>query len=137
MGYESKIIVVDRHEHEAKNGLPGWVYGDELARFNLCKMGYDRFDGVLFRELFTVPVDFDLYVNNEELDKTDPPEYWREDMYGERCKYTTDINRVISWLGQSEQHDHYRCAALFIDFLRALKEHESEYRQICLVHYGY
>jgi len=135
MGYESKIIVVDRHEHESKNGLSAWVYGGELARFDLSKMGHDRFDGVMFRDLFTIPIDFDLYVRESPDDV--PDNFYRVDCYDEYCKYTTDIDRVITWLEKFDKVEHYRRASLFRDFLRVLKEHKDEYNEICLVHYGY
>lgn len=136
MGYESKIVIVDRHERESVNGEK-FVYGSELARFDLSKMGYARFNYKLFRELFTVPVDFDLYVNNEDSNSEYPAEYWREDAYGEHCKYTEDIDSVISWLEEYEKQDPYRRAALFLGFLKVLKERAGDFAEICLVHYGY
>lgn len=137
MGYESKIIVIDRHELKDDAGKTTGIYGAEIAQFDLCKMGYDYFDGKQFRNLFATPVDFDLSVQNEDSNTVYPDEYWREDMYGEHCKYTTDIDSVIAWLEQYEAHEHYRRAALFLDFLRVLKNRKGEYTQICLVHYGY
>lgn len=41
MGYESKIIVVERHVHDNPDGGT-WVYGSEIARFDLSKMGYEQ-----------------------------------------------------------------------------------------------
>lgn len=129
MGYESKIIVVDREQHDT------WTYGGEIARFDLSKMGHDRYNRKKFRELFTIPVDFDLYVNSS--DEIVPDSFYREDCYGEICKYTENIDEVISWLEQFEAHEHYRRAKLFLDFLRVLKDNLADYRQIVLVHYGY
>ena len=42
MGYESKIIIVDRRESEYPNGNK-WVHGSEIARFDMAKMGYEKF----------------------------------------------------------------------------------------------
>lgn len=131
MGYESKIIVVERHQHDS------FVFGDELARFDLCKMGYDFHDGKQFRNLFTVPVDFDLYVNQSSSSEEETEDFYRVDKYGEHCKYTTDIDGVIGWLELSEAHDHYRRAALLLDFLRVLKSRQNEYGQLVLVHFGH
>lgn len=89
MGYESKIIVINRCELKDDDGKTTWIHGAEIAQFDLCKMGYDYFDG------------------------------------------------VIAWMEQYEAHEHYRRAALFLDFLRVLKNRTGEYTQICLVHYGY
>jgi hypothetical protein len=136
MGYESKIIIVDRKAYDQENGNT-WVYGDEVARFDLCKMGYAIFNYKRFRDLFTVPVDFDLYVNREDPNANYDPEYFRQDCYGEHCKYTTDIDSVIFWLEQSEKNDPYRRAKLFLDFLRVLKENAKDFNELCLVHYGY
>lgn len=133
MGYESKIVIVERSAYDNPGGT--WVYGAELARFDLSKMGYDYFDGKMFRELFTVPIDFDLYVN--QSNEVEAEDFYKIDCYGDHCKYTTDIDGVIAWLEQSEEKDHYRRAALFLDFLRVLKTHLNEYNQIALVHYGY
>lgn len=143
MGYDSKIIIVDRREHKDKDGNLVCVYGAEIAQFDLCKMGYNKYPvdnyDVLrsFRELFTIPIDFDLSVQNEDSNKEYPAEYWREDMYGEHCKYTTDIKSVMAWLRQSEEHEHYRRASLLLDFLASLLNHAHDWAQLCLVHYGY
>ena len=135
MGYESKIVVIDRREHEATGKHPAWVYGSEIARFDLSKMGYERVDGKEFREVFSAPIDFDLYVANDD-GEIHPDEYWREDCYGEHCKMAS-VDDVLQWLEKSEVLKEYRRAKLFYDFLRVLKEHENEYQQIVLVHYGY
>lgn len=129
MGYESKIIIVDRNQHSA------WIHGGEIARFDLSKMGYARYDGKMFRDLFTIPVDFDLYVNSSS--EPVPDSFYREDNYGEICKYTENIDEVISWLEQSEKSEPYRRAKLFLNFLRVLKESKRDFRQLVLVHYGY
>ena len=142
MGYESKIIIVDRRENECPNGNK-WVHGSEIVRFDMSKMGYEKYpvynydDRRAFRDLFTIPVDFDLYVNQESKDEVPPPEFYREDCYGEICKYTTDIDAVIAWLRQSEAHDHYRRAALLLDFLVSLRQHTEDWTQLAIVHYGY
>ena len=135
MGYESKIIIVDRSECEMPNGKT-WVYGDEIARFDLSKMGNELVNGKLFRNVFHTPVDFNLYVNNEDPNVSYSESYWREDMYGAVCKWAS-VDEVMSWLKNSETAQTYRRAKLFFDFLRVLKMHESEYGQICVVHYGY
>lgn len=56
MGYESKIIIVERHEHEKLDGtlLP---YGDDIACFDLSKMGYEQVNGKAFPAVFTNEID--------------------------------------------------------------------------------
>lgn len=67
MSYESRIFIVERHEHKT------WVYGNEIARFDLCKMGYYMFDGKSFRDLFKKEIDFDLNINVEDKEHYDIP----------------------------------------------------------------
>lgn len=135
MGYESKIVVVERITCEYPNGK-SFVIGDEIARFDLCKMGYEKVSGKVFWKVFTTPIDFDIYLNTEQPEKDYDPEYWRTDCYGDHCTWAT-VDDVIDWLEQSESAKTYRRAKLFLDFCKALKAQESDYKQICLVHYGY
>lgn len=122
MGYESKVFVVMRKEHDA------WCYGDEIATFDLSKMGYEQVDGRSFPTIFDVPIDFDLYINDERT---------KEDCYGAHCGMTS-VERVIEWLEKSEVAKEYRRAKLFLAFLYALRERKHEFvDEIVLVHYGY
>lgn len=134
MGYESKIIIADRHDCTTPI-CGGRVYGCEIARFDLAKMGYSVYGGKRFTDLFTTPIDFDLHVNPGKENQEE--NYYKMDRYGEICKYTADIDGVISWLEQSELDDPYRRAKLFLNFLRVLKESVQDFNQIVLVHYGY
>lgn len=131
MGYESRIFIVERSEHKT------WVYGSEIARFDLCKMGYYMFDGKSFRDLFKKEIDFDLDINVEDKDHYDPEDY-RTDAYGEHCKYT-DIETLIYWLEIYTKEENYRRAELFLNFLYTLKEQikKGMWGEICIVHYGY
>ena len=135
MGYESKIIVVDRREHELPSGET-WVYGDQIATFDLSKMGYERVNGKTFSEVFLNPIDFNLYIQPEDPNVTYTDEYFREDCYGEHCKWATTYD-VLEWLDESEVLHDYRRAKLFYDFLVSLNEHKDDWGQLCIVHYGY
>lgn len=130
MSYESKVLVIDR--------TPGWraTIGREIARFDLCSMGYDVYDGKCFRELFTTPIDFDVYVRSQEEDD-ETEDFYRTDCYGEHCKYTKDFDSVISWLEQAEEKEHYRRAKLFLNFLKGLRDSVKEFDELVLVHYAY
>lgn len=128
MGYESKVIIVDRNPFE------GWTYGDEIARFDLSKMGYERVNGFMFREIFKNEIDFDLFytgVHGEEDNVRN-----REDMYGDTCCWA-EVEDVIEWLENSETGKEYRRAKLLLDFLKVLEEHEDEWEQLVVVHFGY
>lgn len=130
MGYESKVIVINRDE------IPNlWAVGQELARFDLSCMGYETYNGKMFPELFTTPVDFNLYVRT--TDEVVDEEFYRKDNYGEHCKYTANLDEVISWLEEAEKKEHYRRARMLLNFLKAFKDQIDEYDEIVLVHYGY
>lgn len=135
MGYESRIIVVHRIENEYPNGEK-WVFGDEIARFDLCKMGYEHIDGVSFPGLFKTPIDFDLHNINEydDPDKVYPERHYREDCYGVLC-CSADIDSVMAWLEKSEAMREWWRAQLFYNFLKTLKE--SGLDNLTLVHYGH
>lgn len=131
MGYESRIYIVERHEYKT------WAWGSEIARFDLCKMGYYMFDGKSFRDLFKKEIDFDLNINVEDKEHYNPEDY-RTDAYGAHCKYT-DIETVIYWLEIYIKEENYRRAELFLNFLYTLKEQikKGMWGEICIVHYGY
>lgn len=129
MGYESRIFVVERREPQKAYGeymLP--AYGFLIAKFELSKMGWETVDEIPFKGLFHTDIDFEL----EDKDVAD--KYF--DCYGEHCKWAT-IEEVKSWLEKSKVLKTYRRAKLFYDFLCALEERQSDFRQIVLVHFGY
>ena len=127
MSYEHRIIIAERHVSE---GEKPYIFSFELARFDLGWM----IDGENFKRVFSAPIDFDIFVNNEDQNVVYPAEYWREDMYGEHCKFAT-VDAVLDYL--SATADSNRRVKLFLACLRQLKAFESDYGQICLVHYGY
>ena len=128
MGYESKIIFVDKHEYSS-----GSIYGQEIATWDMCKMGWYEFKGKSFKDIFTIPIDFDLDLNGEVFG-----EEARIDAYGEHCKYTT-VDNVINWLECYVEKVNYRRAELLLAFLYIIKKQidDGKWNQICVVHYGY
>lgn len=135
MGYESKIVIMDRHEYKKPNG-DKWIFALEISTFDLSKMGYEKANGHTFHDIFKTPIDFDLYIQNEDANNVYPAEYWREDCYGEHCKYTT-IENVIAWLEQSKTAKTYRRAKLLLNCLYSFRDIQNEFTQLCVVHYGY
>ena len=130
MSYESKVLVINRSE------IPNLcVSGQELARFDLACMGYDKFNGKEFPELFSTPIDFNLYVNHS--DEVVDDSFYREDCYGKHCNFTRDIDEVIAWLEESQRHEPYRRAEMLLNFLKLFKYQVGQFDDICLVHYGY
>ena len=128
MGYESKIIFVERHKYSS-----GCVYGQEISIWDMCKMGWYEFNGKSFKDIFTIPIDFDLNLNGDVCD-----EEARIDNYGEHCKYT-DVNTIINWLEKYVSKVEYRRADLLLAFCYSLKEqiNNNRWNEICVVHYGY
>ena len=135
MGYESKIIIVHRIESEKADGGK-YVYGDEIARFDLCKMGWSEVRGVSFPGLFKNEIDFSLYNVNEHDDpeKEYPERHYREDAYGEICKWAS-ADKVIYWLEKSNVTKEWCRARLLLNFLKSLQSENLS--NICVVHYGY
>ena len=128
MGYESKVLVGHRFEMGS-----GYVGFDELAVFDLAKMGWETVNRKHFNDNFKTPIDFNIYLTNYDPEKEYPNEFFREDCYGSHCKYT-DIDSLINWLEKSETAAEYWRAKIFLTFLRSLKEEAPDC--VC-VHYGY
>lgn len=143
MGYESRIIIVDRHEF-AGSGEEPYIFAEEIARVELCKMGYSTNDGMRsFCDIFKTPIDFNLYGMAERWeypDKEYPDEHYREDCYGAVCKYAT-IDEVKTWLENAkdgyEPALNYRRAQILYGLLTTLKANESKFDNLLVVHYGH
>lgn len=130
MGYESKIFVVGANTAFDWNGKP---YGNKIAIFDLSNMGIEKYNGVKFTELFDEINDCSIYADDGNTEIV-------EDKYGEELHYTTDIEKVISWLEASEADGSYRRAELFLNFLKVLNQQIKTniwINEIRLVHYGY
>lgn len=132
MGYESRIYVVRTDARFNWNGKP---YGSKIAIFDLCNMGSEKYNGVKFTELFDKENDCSIYADDGDTEII-------EDNYGDKLSYTTDVNKVISWLEASEADDSYRRAELFLNFLKTLNQQIKlgkwdVFNNIRLVHFGY
>ena len=131
MGYESKIYIC-----AVNRGFSATPYANKIAMFDLCKMGYERFNGKSFVELFDKTINFDLYLDGDGDNTV------TEDAYGDTLVYTTDIISVIEWLEELVTKTSYRRAILFLEFLKALQKQSeagvwNTWNEITLVHYGY
>ena len=134
MGYESSVIVVDRNEHLRPVGK--WVFGDKIATLNLGVMTGRVINGKSFYDVFDTPIDFDLYHTSDATTDED----YRVDCYGKHCNYTT-IDKLIEWLIGAMEADTelagYRRAKMLLSTLKALKESESDFDELVVVHYGH
>lgn len=127
MSYEHRIIIAERHESEGKTP---YIFAFEFARFDLGWME----SGESFKRLFTEPIDFNIFVNNEDPNRIYPDEYWKEDMYGAHCK-AASVDSVLNFLEQTS--DTNRRLKLLAACLRQLKESAHIFGDIKVVHYGY
>lgn len=127
MSYEHRIVIAERHYSD---GEKRYVWAFELARFDLGWMQ----SGESFKRIFKNPIDFDIYVNNEDPNTVYPDEYWREDMYGEHCKSAT-VDTVLHFLEQAG--DNNRRVKVLVACLKHLNESRDEYGDLHVVHYGY
>ena len=125
MGYESKIIVMDRKEYTI--GKIKDAYASKIAEFDLCNMGCIKFNEKYFNELFTNKIDFNVFVNNEPV---------TTDCYGDDLKYT-HISNVLEWLYESQKKEKYRRVTPLISYLETLKNDSVSWNEIVIVHYGY
>lgn len=120
MGYESKIYVVSHSKFSN--------YGQIIAMFDLCKMGY----GNGWRALFETPVDYDVFIDSHDEETT-------VDAYDETLK-DAPIQRVIDWLENfiASGEDYRRlkpCLALLKAFDKSSWENENH--SLRIIHYGY
>jgi hypothetical protein len=121
MSYESRVYAVERFE------VGGKVYGLELARFELGTISSYDGNGKRFNELFTVPIDFDLFDGGEVGT--------RLDCYGEHCK-SAGFDTVREWARAALVRDAgFVFLGGFLGWLDAFNvEHFGD---VVLVHYGY
>ena len=121
MGYESRILIVNRSEIELKNGT-SWVYGEKIADVKMACM----YDG--FTDLFDKKIDYDLYIDNAD-------ESTQTDKYGDVMTYT-NCKTVIDYLEELiEAGENYRRLTVLLGLLKGIDE--SQWDDIQVVHYGY
>ena len=132
MGYESKVIIMDR---------TGEKWALELMRIDVSNMGHSKYNGKSFPEVFDTPIDFDIFVKcGCDWDGERSAEYFRKDYYGKHCCHTT-IDKLIEWLTGAMEADTelagYRRAKMLLNTLKALKESESDFAELVAVRFGY
>ena len=123
MGYESKIYVVQEYE-PFKEGIK--PYGEVIAMFDLCKMGWDIYYRKSFRDLFNQERTCDFYSDDGNT-------VIEEDCYGDEIQ-KADPKEVIKWLRAFIKDSDYWRANLFYKFLLEMEKSGNGYS---LYHYGY
>ena len=122
MGYESRLYVINRVELKTSwDDVVVDVWGEKLAMFNMCCVGWDH------TAIFKTPIDFPV-----EYTESGDPVY--NDLYGKRCCMAS-VSDVISAVEALEEQNHYRRFNPLLGFLRGLNE--SEWGDLRVVHFGY
>ena len=124
MGYESKVYVVQEYAPFAAGRLG---YGDKIAMVDLCKMGYDTYNGKRFPDLFSEERTCDIYMDDGET-------IIEEDCYGQPIQKAPDNLAVIRWLEASRKGGTWYRAEVLLSILKRLEKDNVEYS---LYHYGY
>ena len=117
MGYESKLIIVEKWSFKGASSL-----GETIAELNLSKMGKDFFP---IDETFEMEVDKPIYLNGEEI---------TEDKYGEKLRCTS-VEKLLKVLYRCESECHYRRTELAINTLKTFQS--KGWEDVVVVHYGY
>lgn len=121
MGYESRVLIVNRCEIETKDGK-SYVWGEKIADIKMCKM----YDG--FTNLFDKKIDYGLYIDNAD-------ETTQTDKYGDVMTYT-DCKTVIEYLQNLiDEGEDYRRLTILLGLLNGINE--AQWDDIQVVHYGY
>lgn len=123
MGYESKIYVVEEYEPYMDGKLG---YGDVIAVFDLCKMGWEFHNGKTFRDLFNQPRTCDFYADDGNT-------IIKEDCYGDEIE-KADNAEVVAWLKAMTRGETWWRAKVFYKFLLEMEKTGMQYS---LYHYGY
>ena len=123
MGYESRVLIMDRKEVPPSAVSQKHAYADPIAKFDMGVMGYGYHRH--FREIFTNPIDFDLW---------DGSSMTRTDRYGEAVMYCT-LPELLAELERREANTHYRRVPPLIAYVKAL--HPEEWDGLIAVHYGH
>lgn len=122
MGYESKLIVIDR----VKTDFCGkdFVFVDKIAEFDLGCISWENKD-----KLFNTLVDFNFPVTGEE-------KMVRIDKYGKVCRMAKP-KEVIAELTKMAKKEYYRRYLPILSFLTALYDYNHDWNDLEIIHYGY
>lgn len=119
MGYDSRVFVVEVNQYNSIDMEP---YAEIIAMVNMCNMGY----GNGWLELFKTPVNYGLYLNENETSDTDK--------YGDHLRSAT-VEDVIGWLEKEVKTEDYRRLWPLLSLLRGFNR--NQWKDIQIVHYGY
>lgn len=122
MGYESRLIIVDRVKTEFCG--QDFIFVDKIAEFDLSCVSWRDKDN-----LFKTLVDFDFPVAGEE-------KMVRIDKYGKICRMAKP-KEVIAELTKMAEKDYYRRYLPILSLLTALYDYNHDWNDLRVIHYGY
>lgn len=125
MGYESKVYIVQ----ESTSGYvdhDGLVWGDVVAMFDLCRMGWESYYGKTFSQLFDQERTCYFYSDDGNTQIVD-------DKYGDPIQ-KADKKEVIKWLRKFCKENEWYRAKLLLSCLETLEKSGEAYS---VYHFGY
>lgn len=118
MGYESKLIIVQKWSFECKDS-----FGETVAELNLSGMPNTFFP---IDKTFENEVEAPVYMGDYgEI---------TEDKYGKKLRYTT-VEKLLKILYACEAEEHYRRTEMAINLLKSFTT--KDWDNIVVIHYGY
>lgn len=118
MGYESKLVVVQKWNFEGDN-----TFGNTIVELNLSGMPNTFFP---IEKTFENECEKAVYLGNYgEV---------TEDCYGKKLRYTS-VEKLLKVLEECEDEEHYRRIELAINTLKTFLS--KDWDNIAVVHYGY
>lgn len=118
MGYESKLVVVEKWSFEDAS-----TFGETIAELNLARMPNTFFP---IKQTFENESEKAIYMGDYgEVS---------EDKYGEKLRYTS-VEKLLKVLYKCEAEEHYRRTEMAINLLKSFTTNDWE--DIVVFHYGY
>jgi hypothetical protein len=122
MGYETKIVIVDKSNHMFSFENKFW--GEKIAEFNLCKMA-----GEYMKKLDKFRIS-DCYYYADDGDTR-----IEKDKYNEPLKEIT-LSALIKIL-EKEDQSYWRIPIIIKMLKGFIEQEESSYRCLRALHFGY
>ena len=120
MGYESKLVVVEKWSSDLNAGS----LGQTLAVLNLSGMPNSFFP---IEKTFECEIENPIYLDGEEV---------MEDCYGKKLRYTR-VSKLLKVLYKCESEEHYRRTEMAINLLKTFENVNNYWDNVVVVHYGY
>jgi hypothetical protein len=125
MGYESKLIVIQKSSFGASVDYNNKKWAEKIAEVRLCVV-----DNEVFSKIQNYPITKSYYyehsVGNPIL----------EDMYGVELR-EIPLNDCITILENADKKDHYRRYTIALGLLKSFSTNDWRDGEIVVLHYGY